>query len=172
MIPQFHLYRMWKHPTACRAALYRAPEIHTTLLAEVTTSEPHHNTAQKAMTNLHPQSFFPTLATMSCPLASGIAIRQHMSSAHSAVREDKRSHLGTASSVCLLYVRAASRLIKSKLSAHNSPALHCILYNLHGLIILYYNILKFTVEELVLSLKQYYDIPTYGEPILQPTNLL
>jgi hypothetical protein len=94
-----------------------------------------------------------------------------MSSTHSAVREGKRSCLRTASSVRLSFVPAASRLIKSKLSAHNSPALYCILYNLHGLIILYYSILKFTVEELVLSLKQHYDIPASGEPILQPTNL-
>jgi hypothetical protein len=108
---------------------------------------------------------------MSCPLDSGIAIRQHTSSTHSAVREDKKSCLWTASGVCLLSVPAASRLIKSKLSAHNSPALYFILYNLHGLIILYYSTLKFTVEELVLSLKQHYDIPTSGEPILQPNNL-
>jgi hypothetical protein len=42
---------LWEHPTACRVALYRAPEMHTTLIVEVTTSETHHNTAERAMTN-------------------------------------------------------------------------------------------------------------------------
>jgi hypothetical protein len=37
-------FLLWEHPTAWRAALLRATEIHTTLPVEVTTSKPQHST--------------------------------------------------------------------------------------------------------------------------------
>jgi hypothetical protein len=104
---------LWEHPTTSRAALLRATEIHHTASGSHYFQTLTQHGGQQPTFSYGRSS--PTLAKLSCPLASGIVIRGHMGSANSAVRKDKkRSRLVTASSVCLSFVPAVSRFIKSK----------------------------------------------------------
>jgi hypothetical protein len=76
--------------------------------------------------------------------------------------------------VCRLYQQHqdSSRASYPPITVQHCTALHTVQPEWVDYIILYYSVLKFTVEELVLSLKQHYDLPTSAEPILQPINIL